>query len=85
MELLLNLLDDAIHNAENVSIRLLFENLRGNSRVPKNRDPGGIIALIREMALRWGLPYFPGLIHSLEKLIGVPPGTGCAECHPDAW
>ena len=70
MEILLNLLDGAIQNAENDSFRFLFESLRGKLAGSQGRDPEGIVALIKEWRRDGVSLYFPGLVESLEKLIG---------------
>lgn len=70
IEILLNFLDGAIAAAENVNYRLLFENLRNRLAGVESRDPNEITVLINAWRRDAVSLFFPGLIDSLEELIG---------------
>ena len=70
IEILLNLLESAIHSGEGVGTRVLFENLWDHLAGVQARDPEGIIVLINEWRRNTVSLFFPNLVESLERLIG---------------
>ncbi len=70
IEILLNLLDGVIQGAEEATSRALFVRLREKLSAAGSRDSEAITALITEWRRDGVTFFFPGLIHSLDRLVG---------------
>ncbi len=70
IEILRNLLDGVINSPENANDRHLFEDLKEKLAGAEGREPEGILVLIKQWRRDAVSLFFPGLIDSLERLIG---------------